>query len=117
MIFLIATVFIAQIIILVNIVTWVISLDAKVKLLSAKIEQDNDKFQRRIVAIREITEGLKEILPNMDKKFRKKRNRFIFKWLKTFLRGTVLIFFKPKYKKVLLGLDLGLTVAKDLSKR
>lgn len=116
MIFLIATVFIAQIIIFVNIVTWAISLDNKVRVLSAKIEQDNEKLQKRFVAIREITEGLKEIIPSLDEKILKKRNHFILKWLKSILQGTVLVFFKPKYKKLFLGLKLGMTVARDLSK-
>ncbi|MCM1265745.1 MAG: hypothetical protein NC200_06055 [Candidatus Gastranaerophilales bacterium] len=117
MIFLIATVFIAQIVILVNIVLWAISLDKKVRVLSAKIEQDNTKLEKRINAIKEISEGIKIILPHLIKKIVKKRNNIIFKILIELLQGSVLVFFKPKYKKLLLGIKLGLAVAKDLSKR
>lgn len=117
MIFLIGTVFIAQIIILVNIVQWAISLDNKIRVLSAKAQQDNAKLLERIKALKEITEGINIILPHLAKKMLKKRNSVIIKILLELLQGTVLVFFKPKYKKLLLGVKLGLAVAKDLSKR
>lgn len=116
MTFLIAIVFIAQIIIFVNIVTWAVVLDNKVRVLSAKIEQDNEKLEKRFVAIREITEVINEIVASVEEKVVKKRNRYILKWLKTILQGTVLVFFKPKYRKIFLGVKLGMNLVRDLSK-
>ena len=117
MIFLIAIVFIAQIVILVNIVQWAISLDKKVRVLSTKVESDNTRLKKRVEAIKDICEGIKIILPHLIQKIIKKRNNIIFKILLELLQGSVLVFFKPKYKKLLLGLKLGMAVARDLSKR
>ena len=51
------------------------------------------------------------------KKFIRKRNNVIVRTLNELLQGTVLLFFKPKYKKFLLGLKVGIGAIKDLSKR
>jgi regulatory protein YycI of two-component signal transduction system YycFG len=117
MIFLIITVFIAQLILLINIVCWIIAFDRKVSNFTEEVVKTNLKLECRIKKIREITEGINEIFPYVMKKLKRKRNNLIIRALNEFGQTSILLFFKPKYKKILVGLKLGLAVAKDLSKR
>lgn len=116
MIFLIIIVFIAQIVLLTNIVVWTIATSKKVRILSEEIANNNAHLEKRLKAIKQITEDLNQILPYLIKKFIRKRNNLIVRTLNELLQGTVLLFFKPKYKKFLVGLKIGIGAIKDLSK-
>lgn len=117
MIFFIIIVFISQIVLLTNIVVWIITTDKKVCILSEEIANNNVHLEKRLKAIKQITEDLHQIFPYLMKKFIRKRNNLIVRTLNELLQGTVLFFFKPKYKKFLLGLKVGIGAIKDLSKR
>lgn len=116
MIFLIITVFIAQLVILVNIVSWLYRADGRVRTLSAVIETENPKLEKCLKAINQITEDFIKITPLLDKKLIKTRNNFIIRAVLQFAQGGVLLFFKPKYKKLIIGAKLGFEVIKNLSK-
>lgn len=116
MIFLIIIVFIAQIVLLTNIVVWIVTTDKKVCALSAQIEQNNILFEKRLKAITQITKDINQIFPYLMKKFMHKRNNLIIRALNESIQGIIFLFFKPKYKKFLVGLKIGIGAIKDLSK-
>lgn len=116
MIFLITIVFIAQLVLLTNIVIWLVSTDNKVRKLSAQIELSNISLENRLKEIGQITYDFNKVIPNLTKKIIKQRNNMIVRSLNEFVQSIILLFFKPKYKKFLIGIKIGMGVIKDLSK-
>jgi len=116
MIFLIATVFTAQLVLLVNIVIWLVSADKKVCGLSDKISAGYEKLEWRLKAIKQITADINIILPHIIKKLKRKRMNLIVRGLNEFLQSIILLFFKPKYKKILLAVKIGAGALKDIAK-
>ncbi len=116
MIFLIVIVFIAQLVILVNILTFLIKADKSVLLATDNIEKSRARLKWRMFAIKDITSGLNEIYPKLLIKMERKKRNMIIRTINEVLQSIILLFFKPKYKKMLMGLKIGVGVAKDLLK-
>lgn len=116
MIYLIAIVFIAELIILYNIVLFLIKTDKKVCLATEHVNKRRMILKWRMASITEITEGLNEIAPILKRKFDKSKRNLIVKTLNETLQGIIFLFFKPKYKKALLGLKTGISMTRKLLK-
>ena len=116
MIFFIATIFIAQVIIIWNIVFFIISLDNKVIALSNDIESYSEILPDLIQTIREMTSDINTMLPEIYKSFVKKRNELVLNKLKSILESLAIVLLKPQYKKMFVGLKLGTKLTKKLIK-
>ena len=116
MFYLIATVFIAELIILYNVVLFLVRTDRQVCLLTTQIDEGRPKLEKRMTAITKISEGINEIFPIILNKLAKTRRNIIIRTLNELAQGMVLIFFKPKYKKILLGLKTGAGVIRKFLK-
>ena len=116
MIFFIATIFIAQVIIIWNIVFFIISLDNKVIALSNDIESYSEILPDLIQTIREMTSDINTMLPGIYKSFVKKRNELVLNKLKSILESLAIVLLKPQYKKIFVGLKLGTKLTKKLIK-
>lgn len=116
MIFFIATIFIAQVIIIWNIVFFIISLDNKVIALSNDIESYSEILPDLIQTIREMTSDINTMLPEIYKSFVKKRNELVLNKLKSILESLAIVLLKPQYKKIFVGLKLGTKLTKKLIK-
>lgn len=116
MVFFIATIFIAQVIIIWNIVFFIISLDNKVIALSNDIESYSEILPDLIQTIREMTSDINTMLPEIYKSFVKKRNELVLNKLKSILESLAIVLLKPQYKKMFVGLKLGTKLTKKLIK-
>lgn len=116
MIFFIATIFIAQVIIIWNIVFFIISLDNKVIALSNDIESYSEILPDLMQTIREMTSDINTMLPEIYKSFVKKRNELVLNKLKSILESLAIVLLKPQYKKIFVGLKLGTKLTKKLIK-
>lgn len=116
MIFFIATIFIAQVIIIWNIVFFIISLDNKVIALSNDIESYSEILPDLIQTIREMTSDINTMLPEIYKSFVKKRNELVLNKLKSILESLAIVLLKPQYRKIFVGLKLGTKLTKKLIK-
>ena len=116
MIFFIATIFIAQVIIVWNIVFFIISLDNKVIALSNDIESYSEILPDLIQTIREMTSDINTMLPEIYKSFVKKRNELVLNKLKSIFESLAIVRLKPQYKKIFVGLKLGTKLTKKLIK-
>lgn len=116
MIFFIATIFIAQVIIIWNIVFFIISLDNKVIALSNDIESYSEILPDLMQTIREMTSDINTLLPDIYKSFVKKRNELVLNKLKSILESLAIVLLKPQYKKIFVGLKLGTKLTKKLIK-
>lgn len=116
MIFFIATIFIAQLIIVWNIVFYLVSLDNKINILILKFDSYSEDLPEMMTTIREMSSDVSKMLPLIKEKLIKRRNRFILKELKKIAEGVALIAFKPQYKKLLVGAKIGLKLTKKLIK-
>ena len=116
MIFLTTIVFIAQIIIAINLLTFLIKTDKKVCIAQKRISKRQVRLKWRMKALVEISEGINEVIPIMRRKAERAKLNFLIRILNESAQGTILLFFKPKYKKMLLGVKTGLGVAKHLLK-
>ncbi len=116
MIFFIATIFIAQLIIVWNIVFFLISVDNKVNVLITNVESYSEILPELLSTFREITSDINKMLPLLREKFIKHRNKFVMNEFKTVLESLALIMFKPQYKKLLVGIKIGTKLTKKLIK-
>lgn len=116
MIFFIATIFIAQIIIVWNIVFYLVALDNRINLLTLRFESYAEDLPEMMSTVREMTSDISKMLPLIKEKLIKHRNRFFLKKLKNITESVALILFKPKYKKLLVGVKIGLKLTKKLIK-
>ena len=116
MIFFIATIFIAQIIIVWNIVFYLISLDNNINALILKFDGYAEDLPEIMSTIREMSSDISKMLPLIKEKLVKHRNKFILRELKNVVESLALITFKPQYKKLLVGVKIGLKLTKKLIK-
>ena len=116
MLCLISIVFIAELIILYNVLLFLIRTDRQVCTITAQIDKNRTKLKWRMLKLVEISEGLNEIFPVMSKKLQKTGRNIAIRLLNHTFQGSILLFFKPKYKKMLIGLKTGIGVAKKLLK-
>ena len=116
MFYLIATVFIAELIILYNVVLFLIQTDRQVCLLTTQIDQGRSKLENRMSAITKLSESINEVFPIIRKKLVKTRRNITIRTFNSLAQSIILIFFKPKYKKILLGIKTGVGVARKLLK-
>lgn len=116
MIFFIATIFIAQVIIIWNIVFFIISLDNKVIALSNDIESYSEILPDLMQTIRKMTSDINTMLPEIYKSFVKKRNELVLNKLKSIFESLAIVLLKPQYKKIFVGLKLGTKLTKKLIK-
>jgi len=116
MIFFIATIFIAQVIIVWNIVFFIISLDNKVIALSNDVESYSEILPELVHTIREMTSDINTMLPEIYKSFVRKRNKLVLNKLKSIVESLTIILLKPQYRKLFVGLKLGTKLTKKLIK-
>lgn len=116
MIFFIATIFIAQLIIVWNIVFYLVALDNKINILTLKFDGYAQDLPEIMATIREMSSDISKMLPLIKEKLIKRRNKFILKELKNVAESVALIAFKPQHKKLLIGVKIGLKLTKKLIK-
>ncbi len=117
MIFFIATIFIAQVIIVWNIVFFIISLDNKVIALSNEVESYSEILPEMVQTIKEMTSDINTLLPDIYKSFVKKRNKLVLNKLKSIIESLAVILLKPQYRKIVVGLKIGTKLTKKLIKQ
>ena len=116
MIFLTALVFIAQIVIVINLLTFLIKTDRRVCVAEKQLSKKRVKLKWRMGALVEISEGMNEIIPIMKRKAERTKINFLIRILNEAAQGTILLAFRPKYKKMLIGVKTGIGVARHLLK-
>lgn len=116
MIYLISIVFIAELIILYHLASFLIKADKAVCIVTEHVNKRRMILKWRLLTIKDITEGINEIFPTLVKKAKKTKRNIIVSILTEILQSIILIFFKPKYKKMLLGAKTGIRVAKKILK-
>ncbi len=114
MICLFVIVFIAELIILYHLIMFLYNTDKAVCMLTEQIDKSRMKLKWRMTALTEISEGINEIIPNLIVKAKKTRKNLIIRFINQGLQSIILLFFKPKYKKFLLGMKTGMGVLRKL---
>ncbi|GEM_PF-4776947 len=118
MFLLITTVFIALVVIVINILYFLIQSDRKVLAILKQVDKGRVKLKWRLGAITEITEGVNEVLiPHTVKCVEKNCERFTLKTLREFLQTSIIFFINNRYKKLLLGLEIGYFFGKGFLKK
>lgn len=117
MIFFIATIFIAQIIIVWNIVFCLISIDNKINNTILLFDGYAADLPEMLSVIKEMTEDVCKMIQLIKCRLVKYRNKFILCRSRSIAENLALLMFKPKYKKLLVGIKLGIKVTKKLIKR
>ena len=116
MIYLISIVFIAELIILYSIISFIIRTDRAVCLITEHVDKRRMILKWRMNALKEISEGFNEIFPKLVRKANKTKLNLIIRFLNQTVQSIILLFFKPKYKKMLLGLKTGIGMTRKLLK-
>jgi predicted PurR-regulated permease PerM len=116
MIFFIAIIFIAQIIIVWNIANFLISFDNKINCLTLNIKDLNNDLPEIMDTLKLISDDINYILEKIHKEIIKHRNKIIINKLKSTIEALSLILLKPKYKKLVIILSLGKKLTKKLIK-
>ena len=117
MVYLITIVFIAQIIILLNILCFLLKADKKVLSLTKKFDKGRTKLKWRLRAVSEISSDInKYIIPSIIRKIDLKRQDLLIRLIKNSLQGSAVFMVKNKYKKLLVGLKIGYFFGKGLLK-
>ena len=117
MFILIGLIFIAQIIILTNIISLIIKTDKKIIAKTYTVDKDRTKLKWRLNAISEITSDInKIILPNLIKKLSAKKQNQTVIIIKRILQSSMFLYFKTNYKHALTGLKVGYFFSKGLLK-
>ena len=116
MIYLISILFIAEVIILFEVVRFLIKIDKQVCLINAFINRRRILIRWRMETVKEITEGLNKIAPDIMERAKQKRTELLITQAKEIAEYVIILFFKPRYKKMLLSAKTGIRVAKKLLK-
>ncbi|MCR5266082.1 MAG: hypothetical protein K6E29_05750 [Cyanobacteria bacterium RUI128] len=116
MIFFIAIVFISELIILFTVVNLILKTDRRVRVLTRYIDRKRARLKWNLMIIKEITEDICGIIPLFLKALEKTKMNIAIRILNEGLQGSVLLFFKPKYKKLLLAFKTGFGVSRKLLK-
>ena len=114
MFYLISIVFLAELIILFWLVGLILEFDKKVCAANEYVNKRRTLLKWRLETLKEITEGIRDIIPGIIEKSKKKKKMVILQQAKNVAEFVILLFFKPKYKKMLLGAKTGVRVAKKL---
>lgn len=117
MIFLITIIFIAQLVLCANIVICLVAADNKVCALSEYAVDFNYKLKERLSAIRYKTNELNKAIADSDKNLIKARNNILANSLNKAVQSFILLFFKSKYKRILIGVKVISGIIKDLFKK
>ena len=115
MFFLIALIFIIQLILLSIIVSFLLNIDINILILTDKIENYNNWLETRNSKIENIFSDIKFILDNKHKQLKKYRYRIFIKKIISLIEWVLLITLKPKGKKFILGYKLARVLLKELS--
>ena len=117
MIFFTALIFIAELIILYQLVVFLIKTDRAVCALAEHVDKRRNILKWRMTTLTEISVGINEILPNLLKKLKKSRRNLMFRLANEVAQGTILLFFRPKYKKIVLGIKSVVSIVRKTLKR
>jgi hypothetical protein len=113
---LISVVFIAELIILYNVLLFLIQADRQVCALTTQIDKGRTKLKWNLCTIEEITEDINGFFPVVQRYFTKSKRNISIRLINELAQTIILFFFKPKYKKILLGLKTGIGVARKFLK-
>ena len=116
MIFFTGLIFIAELIILYSLVVFIVNTDKKVCALTEHVEKRRMILRWRMETLTEIAQGINEILPNIVKKLKKSRRNLIIRGVKDMTQSVMLLLFRPKYKKMLIGAKVGIGVVRKFLK-
>lgn len=116
MIFFTGVIFIAELIILYNLVVFIINTDRKVCALTEHVEKRRMILRWRMETLTEISQGINEIFPNLIKKLKKSKRNLIIRGAGDIAQSVMLLFFRPRYKKMLLGAKVGIGVVRKFLK-
>lgn len=114
--YIISTVFIAELIILYTVVKFLLETDNKIRSLTQHVDKRRTILKWRYKTVTDITEGINEIFPTVLRKLNKTKNNLIIKYCSELFQFIILIFFKPKYKKLLIGTKTGVNITRKLLK-
>lgn len=116
-IFFTTLVFIAQIVIVAYLLTFLIKTDKKVLAMTCDIEKKRTKLKWRLGAISEIADGINTvILPKFVQKLNSKNQNFALNILRKYLLTLLIVFLKTKHKRTLRGVKIGYLFAKGFLK-
>lgn len=112
MFYLILTVFIAEIILFRSLLMTIMGADRYVCELCDTVEKRRTLIKWRLFILNDITSGLNEILPKVLAKAKKTKRNIILRYTNELLQVGALLFCKPKYKKLVLGLKTGINIVR-----
>ncbi len=115
MFFLVALIFIVQLILLCVIVSFLLNIDINILILTDKIEDYNNWLQTRNSKIENIFSDIKFILDKKHKQLKKYKQKLFIKRIISFIEWGLLITLKPKGKKFILGYKVAKILLKELS--
>ena len=113
---LILIVFIAELIILYNVLLFLIRTDRQVCALTTQIDSKRMRLKWSLGTITEITEDINGIFPLIKNYLNKSKRNIGIRLINEFAQAIILLFFKPRYKKLLLGLKTGIGITRKLLK-
>jgi len=117
MIFLTAIVFIAEIIIVSHIIDFLVKFDKKVCMAADYVDRRRNILKWRMLALVDIATGINEISPKILKKLQKSKRNITFRLINECSQGLILLFFRPKYKKIILSIKALIGFGKKILKR
>ncbi len=115
MFFLVAIIFIFQIILLAVIISFLLNVDISILLLIDKFEMNNVWMRTKMSTVENIFTDLKFILIKKFNKIDKKQKKILISQIINILEWLLLLFVKPKGKKFLLGYKFSKLLYKELS--
>ena len=117
MFFFIIIVFIAQVILAGFLIFWIVKYDKKVILLAKSLEKSKIKLIWRLRMLEDITSGLNDIAPHIKKKIGKSLLKLLKIELSEATVYSLVLLFKPKYKKIVLLIKLISGITKRIKRR
>lgn len=116
MIFFIGIVFISELIILFALINFIRKIDRRVRIITKLIDKKRMRLKWNLCTIKELTESINEFFPILAKSIERTKINFIIRILNNSAQSGILLFFKPKYKKLLLAFKTGIGVGRKLLK-
>lgn len=116
MFFIVAIVFIFQIILLAVLVSVLLNIDINILILTDKVEDYNNWFVSRIDKIENIFSDIKLIIKKKTDNLRKTKKKLLINRIISTFEWFLLILLKPKIKKFFLGYKLSKVLLKELSR-
>ncbi len=115
MFFLVALIFIIQLILLCIIVSFLLNIDINILILTDKFEAYNNWLKTRSNIIENIFADIKFIINRKYEKLKKYRHKLFIKKILSLIEWLLLIILKPKGKKFIIGYKLSRVLIKELS--